>query len=152
MSETTLRRAPSIPSLSSLIPVLLCLALSPSPVLAQPSLGATPVPFVPATARRVLRAPVAADRIQIDAPTKQRVGSRDSLRNGAILGAVIGAAASGAFAATLCHAYQQKGGASCVPDTVRFAAIGAAIGTGAGLAIDAARTDRGATVRLAISF
>jgi hypothetical protein len=84
--------------------------------------------------------------------TIARVGSRDSLRNGAIIGAVIGAAASGTLAATLCRAFQEKGGASCVPDTLRFAAIGGAIGAGAGLAIDAARTDRGVTVRLAISF
>jgi hypothetical protein len=64
--------------------------------------------------------------------------------------AVIGAAAFVTFAATLCNAYREKGGASCVPDTVRVAAIGGAIG--AGLALDAARTDRGVTVRFAISF
>lgn len=140
-------------SVSPLIPVLLCLALTPTLVLAQPSVrSATAVPFVPATVRRVPRFSVPAERIQINAPAQQRVGSRDSLRNGAIIGAVIGAVAFGAFAATLCHAYQQKGGASCVPDTLRFAAIGGAIGTAAGLAIDAARTDRGVTVRLAISF
>jgi hypothetical protein len=100
----------------------------------------------------VPRFSVSADRIQVNAPTHRRVGSRDSLRNGAVIGAVIGAVAGGAFAAILCNAYQEKGGASCVPDTLRFAAIGGAIGTGAGLAIDAARTDRGLTVRLAISF
>lgn len=140
-------------SLPSFIAVLLCLALIPAPVLAQPSVrSATAVPFVPATVRQVPRFSVSAERIQIKGPSPQRVGSRDSLRNGAIIGAVIGAAAFGAFAATLCHAYQEKGGASCVPDTLRFAAIGGAIGTGAGLAIDAARSDRGVTVRLAISF
>ena len=31
------------------------------------------------------------------------------------------------LAAALCHAYQEEGGASCVPDTLRFAAIGGAI-------------------------
>jgi hypothetical protein len=65
---------------------------------------------------------------------------------------VIGAVAFGAVASTHSNAYQQKGGASCVPDTLRFAALGGAIGAGAGLAIDAARRDRGLTVRLAISF
>jgi hypothetical protein len=95
---------------------------------------------------------ISAERIQISPPTQQRVGSRDSLRNGAIIGAVIGAVASAAFAATLCNAYRETGGPSCVPDTLRFAVIGGAIGAGAGLAVDAARTDRGVSVRVAISF
>lgn len=78
--------------------------------------------------------------------------SRDSLKNGAIIGALIGAAGLGILAATLCHAYQEDGGASCVPDTLRFAAIGAGIGAGAGLAVDVARHHRVVTVRLAIRF
>lgn len=84
--------------------------------------------------------------------SRQRSASRDSLGNGAIIGAVIGGVAIGAFAAALCKAYQEEGGASCLPDTFRFAAIGAAIGTGAGLAIDAARNDSRVTVRFAITF
>jgi hypothetical protein len=83
---------------------------------------------------------------------QQRVRSRDSLRNGAIIGTVIGAAAAGAFASALCHAYQEEGGRSCVPGTLRFAAIGGAIGAGTGLAIDAARSQRGVTVRFAVRF
>jgi hypothetical protein len=83
---------------------------------------------------------------------QQRVRARDSLRNGAVIGTVIGAAAFGAFAAALCHAYQEEGGGSCLPDTLQFAAIGGAIGAGAGLAIDAARSHRGVTVRWAIRF
>jgi hypothetical protein len=83
---------------------------------------------------------------------QQGVGSRDSLKNGAILGTVIGAAAFGVFAAALCNAYQEEDGASCLPDTLRFAAIGGAIGAGAGLAIDAVRSDRGVTVRLTVRF
>ena len=83
---------------------------------------------------------------------QQRLRSRDSLRNGAIIGTVIGAAALGAFAATLCNAYQEEGGASCLPDTLRIAAIGGAIGLGAGLAIDAARSQSGVTVFVGIRF
>jgi hypothetical protein len=153
MTGTTPRRAASKASLPPLITVLLCLALIPTPALAQPPVpGATAVPPVPATVRPAPRFIVSAERIRIDAPTQQRVGSGDSLRNGAILGAVIGAAAFGAFAATLCRAYRESGGASCVPDTVKFAAIGGAIGAGAGVAVDAARGQRGITVRLAIRF
>jgi hypothetical protein len=140
-------------SLASLIAVPLCLALTSTPVLARPSVRtATVVPSAPATVGGVSRLSVLAERIQTNAPPPQRVGSRDSLRNGAIVGAVIGAVAFGAIAATLCHAYQEEGGPSCVSDTLRFAAVGGAVGTGAGLAVDAARSHRGATVRLTIRF
>lgn len=83
---------------------------------------------------------------------QQRTRSRDSLRNGALLGTVIGAAALGAFAAILCNAYQEEGDPSCLGDTVRFAVIGGAIGAGAGLVIDAARHQRTVTWRFAIRF
>lgn len=79
-------------------------------------------------------------------------GSRDSVRNGALLGAVIGAAAAATAAAVICKAYQEKGGPSCVPDTLRFSALGGAIGAGAGLAIDVARSHRGVTVRFEVRF
>lgn len=82
----------------------------------------------------------------------QRVRSRDPLKNGAIIGTVIGGAALGAFALGLCKAYQEEAGASCVPGTLRFVAIGGALGAGTGLAIDAARSQRGVTVRFAIRF
>jgi hypothetical protein len=94
---------------------------------------------------------VASERVRVDRPPPQRAASRDSLRNGAVVGAVIGAAALGVFAGTLCHAYREKGGASCAPDAIRFAAIGGAIGLGAGIAIDVARSS-GPMVRLSIAF
>jgi hypothetical protein len=78
--------------------------------------------------------------------------SRDSLKNGAVIGALIGAASLGILGATLCYAYQEEGGASCVPNTLRFAAIGAGIGAGAGVVVDVARSHRAVTVRLAIRF
>lgn len=83
---------------------------------------------------------------------QQSLKAGDSLKNGAIIGTLIGAAGFGAFAAVLCHAYQEEDGASCLPDTLRFAAIGGAIGGGLGLAIDASRHDRGINVRVAIRF
>jgi hypothetical protein len=153
MSRPTPLRAPTMASLTSLIAVPLCLALTSTPVLARPSVRtATVVPSASATGGEVSRLSVLAERIQTNTPPPQRVGSRDSLRNGAIIGAVIGAVAFGAIAATLCHAYQEDGGPSCVPDTLRFAAIGGAVGTGAGLAVDAARSNRRVTVRLTIRF
>jgi hypothetical protein len=78
---------------------------------------------------------------------------RDSLKNGTIIGAVVGAIALGAFGAVLCNALQEPEDPSCLPDTLRIAALGAAIGAGAGLAIDAALTrHNGVTVSIAIGF
>ena len=82
-----------------------------------------------------------------------RTSSRDTLKNGALIGAVAGAVGAGAFGALICHLYQQDGGASCWPDALRGAAIGAAIGTGTGFAIDAALTRRpGVAVRVGVAF
>ena len=82
-----------------------------------------------------------------------RGGSRDSLKNGTIIGAIIGAVALGGFGAVVCKVQQEPGGPSCLTDTLRVAAIGAAIGAGAGLAVDAARTQRGGVrVNVAIKF
>ena len=83
----------------------------------------------------------------------QRRSSRDSLKNGALIGAVVGAVGVGALTALICNLHQEAGGASCLPDTLRGAAIGAAIGTGAGVAVDAAFTRHaGVTVRIAVTF
>ena len=80
--------------------------------------------------------------------------SRDSLKNGAIIGAIIGAAAFGTFAGVLCKATEEPGSNQlCLRDTLRFAAIGAAIGTGGGLAIDAAFSrDAGVMLRVGMKF
>lgn len=83
----------------------------------------------------------------------QPASSRDSVKNGAIIGAIAGAVGLGAFGALICHLYQEEGGPSCLPDTLRVAAIGAAIGTGAGVAVDAALTrNAGVAVRVAVRF
>jgi hypothetical protein len=83
----------------------------------------------------------------------QRGASRDTLKNGAIIGAVVGAVGLGALGAFICNLYQEEGGASCLPDTLRVAAIGAAIGLGAGVAVDAALTrNAGVTVRVGFTF
>jgi len=63
--------------------------------------------------------------------------SGDSLKNGALVGAVVGAIALGGFVTVICKAQQEPTGPSCAGDILRKAAIGAAIGAGAGLAVDA---------------
>jgi len=79
--------------------------------------------------------------------------SRDSLKNGAIIGAVVGAVALGTVGAVICNVYQEKDGPSCLPDTLRVAALGAAIGIGAGLVVDVAFTRQaGVAVRLGVRF
>ena len=87
------------------------------------------------------------------AQSAQRGSSRDTLKNGAIIGAIVGAVGLGAFGAFICHLYQEEGGASCLPDTLRGTAIGAAIGTGAGVAVDAALIrNAGVAVRIGVTF
>ena len=95
----------------------------------------------------------AADDLVGSARPAQRRSSRDTLKNGAIIGAVVGAAGLGAVAALICNLYQEEGGASCLRDTLRGAAIGAAVGIGAGVAVDAAFTRHaGVTVRIGVTF
>jgi hypothetical protein len=129
----------------------LCVVLSPRPVLGQP-----PDPSVTPAVVTSFRAGGISTRWDgsvVSPVPLQRGSSRDSLKDGAIVGAAIGTVAFGALAAVLCRAYQEKGGPSCVPDTLRFAAIGGAIGSGIGVVIDAARNQRpGVSVGLAIRF
>ena len=79
--------------------------------------------------------------------------NRDSLKNGAVIGAVIGAAALGTFGGLLCHALHEPGTRGCFSDTLRIAAVGAGIGLGAGVAVDAAFARRnGVALRVRIRF
>ena len=77
------------------------------------------------------------------APLFQPGEPRDSLANGTLIGAAIGAAAAGVLGGLLCKAFQEPSDPSCVGDSFRIAAVGAAIGAGAGVAIDAALTRQG---------
>jgi hypothetical protein len=115
----------------------------------EPALSASLSPRVFDVQRR----PLHSERLPGTGRPAQRSSSRDSLKNGAIIGAVVGAVGLGAFGALICHLYQEEGGPSCLPDTLRVAAIGAAIGTGAGIAVDAALTrNAGVAVRVAVKF
>ena len=77
------------------------------------------------------------------APLFQPGEPRDSLANGTLIGAAIGAAAAGVVGGIICKVFQEPSDPSCVGDTFRIAAVGAAIGAGAGVAIDAALTRQG---------
>ena len=70
-----------------------------------------------------------------------------------MVGAIAGAVGAGALGGLICRLYQEKGGPSCWPDAQRGVAIGAAIGAGAGIAVDAALTRHpGIGVRVGIRF
>jgi hypothetical protein len=82
-----------------------------------------------------------------------RTGTRrDSLKNGVLIGTAVGAIALGGFGAVLCNALQEPGDPGCLGDTLRIAAVGAAIGAGAGLAVDAVLDRGGARVSIGVRF
>jgi hypothetical protein len=127
---------------------MLCLAGAWRPVSAQQTTPTAPSLFVP------------ADGVVGSAQPAPRASTRDSLKNGGIVGAIVGAVTSGAVAAVICKLYQEEGGASCLGDILRGALIGAAIGTGVGVAVDVVLPRRDAasprhtavTMRIAIKF
>ena len=139
--------------------LILCLASSGRALAAQeetptiPSHTVTPSAGALPRLVDVRRRPLAMEELAGVARPAQRGSSRDSLKDGAIIGAVAGAAGAAGFAALICQLYQEEGGPSCWPDTLRFAAIGAAIGIGAGVTIDAALTRQpGVAVRIGVRF
>ena len=67
-------------------------------------------------------------------------GSRDSLKNGTIVGAVIGAVVMGTGVGLLCKALQEPSDPSCWGSASMGAAMGAGIGALGGLGIDAMLT------------
>lgn len=127
---------------------MLCLAGAWRPVSAQQTTPTAPSLFFP------------ADGIVASAQRAPRASTRDSLKNGGIVGAIVGAVTLGAVAAFICKVHQEEGGASCWPDSLRVAGIGAAIGTGVGVAVDAVLPRHATafprhtavTVRIAIKF
>ena len=153
--------------------LIICLASSGRPMTAQekaqtapldeqqwsrvatimPGLKPTPSAFVWPRLVEVQRRSLAAKELVGISQSAQRGSPRDTLKNGAIIGAIAGAVGLGALGAFICNQYQEEGDASCLPDTLRGAAIGAAIGAGIGVAVDAALTRHaGVTVRISVKF
>jgi hypothetical protein len=112
-----------------LITVTLVLAI-PAPAMAQP------LPQDQAPTRLVIsdRAIALGMAAHPPAPPMQ---SRDSIKNGTIIGAVLGAVAMGGFVGWLCNALQEPGDPSCMKSALTGGALGAAIGAAAGAGIDA---------------
>ena len=137
--------------LSVVITPTLVFAQTSNPNAAAVSIPGAAVALRPATVGPMLRLAVSDERVWVGGTPPHRAASRDSLRNGALIGAVIGAAALGGLAATVCYVHRERGGPSCLPDSLRFAAIGGAIGLGAGIAIDVA-LNSSPMVRFSIAF
>jgi hypothetical protein len=82
---------------------------------------------------------------------QQNPGSRDTLKNGALIGAVVGALTTFAFGMYLCHAIGEEGDPPCLPPALLLAAAGAGAGALAGAGIDALRSPQ-PMVRVAVRF
>jgi hypothetical protein len=122
------------------------LAIVGTLLCAPSAAGAEPTP------PRPLASAIAALAASQSPPRPSR--SRDSLKNGAIIGAVAGAAALGGFGLFLCHALDDSdGNLDCIPGALVIAAVGAGIGAGAGVGIDALLVRRaGPAVRIHVRF
>ena len=70
-------------------------------------------------------------------PPAQKPPSRDSLKNGAIIGAIAGAALFGGYVTFLCNVLREPSDPSCLGSSLVAVAIGVGGGAAAGAGIDA---------------
>jgi hypothetical protein len=85
--------------------------------------------------RLIISEKAVADALVAEQPRERE--NRDSLKNGATIGAIIGGVALGGFVGWLCNALQEPSDPSCLPPALLYTGIGAGIGAVAGLGIDA---------------
>jgi hypothetical protein len=78
-------------------------------------------------------------------PPAQAQRSRDSVKNGAAAGAVIGGIAASIFAVALCNAFREPGNPPCWRDVLVIGALGAGVGAAAGAGVDALSSQRPST-------
>ena len=109
--------------------VTLSLALMPAAAAAQQRAGPVESP------RLIISEKAVADALAAEQPTLPE--RRDSLKNGALVGAVIGGIALGGFVGWLCHMLQEPSDPSCLPPALLYTGVGAGIGAAAGAGIDA---------------
>ena len=106
-----------------------CLVFSPIAASAQ-HYSSTAAP-----ARLIISEKAVADALAAEQPSMRE--DRDSLKNGALIGAIVGGIALGGFVGWLCNMLQEPSDPSCVPGTLVYTGIGAGIGAVAGLGVDA---------------
>jgi hypothetical protein len=125
--------------------VVLCLTLVPATSAAQPyarSLSPLPSaaqPHAPLDepARLIVSENAITDALTATQPP--RANQRDSVRNGAIIGAAIGAVVMAGYAAYACHSLRDfdDPGSSCLPGGLLATWMGAVAGGFSGAGIDA---------------
>lgn len=130
--------------------LIVFLALLPASAAAEERVGS-----ILSTARQLARE-LDTEAMPASARWSQAQAVRnDSLKNGALIGVIIGAASLGTFAAIFANVTDEACG--CVAGILRFAALGGGIGAGIGVGVDALLDRRSPAtvrpgVRLAISF
>ena len=109
--------------------VSLCLLLAPRSATAQQLEPSNDAP------RLIISDQAVADALAAEQPPSP--SQRDSVKNGTIIGAVIGAAVMGGFVTFLCHALKEPGDPPCWKSSGLAIAIGASAGALGGAGIDA---------------
>jgi hypothetical protein len=102
-----------------------------SPAFAQERHAGEPPP------RLIISERAVAMGIAATPPATIQQSSRDSLKNGTIIGAVIGGVAMGTFFTYLCHALKEEGDPPCWKGVLTTTALGAGAGAAAGAGLDA---------------
>ena len=110
--------------------VILAFSLVLSPVCASAQQHSVTAPPRLVISERVLK-----DALAMEQPPIRE--SRDSVKNGALIGAIIGGIAMGGFVGWLCNMLQEPSDPSCLPPSLLYTGVGAGIGAAAGAGIDA---------------
>lgn len=113
---------------------VLTIAVSSQPVLAQGRLPDAPSQKLIVSERAIAMALADSAR---GLTTSSQASSRDSIKNGAIVGAVLGAVAMGGFAGWLCHQLREPSDPPCWKSVAYAGALGAGAGAAAGAGVDA---------------
>jgi hypothetical protein len=108
--------------------VAFCLVLSPIGASAQHHRSEVP-------SRLIISERAVADALAAEQPAMRE--RRDSVKNGTLIGAVIGGIALGGFVGWLCKALQEPGDPSCLGPSLLYTGVGAGIGAAGGAGIDA---------------
>ena len=106
-----------------------CLFLLPPSATAQQLESSNDVP------RLIISDQAVANALAAEQPPSR--SRRDSLKNGTVIGAVVGAAVMGGFVTFLCHALKEPGDPPCWHSSGLAIAIGAGAGALGGAGIDA---------------
>ena len=85
--------------------------------------------------RLIISEKAVADALAAEQPAMRE--SHDSVKNGALIGAIVGAAIFGGFVTFLCNALQEPSDPSCLGSSLLGIGLGAGAGALGGAAIDA---------------